>query len=461
MKRLIFKLSLFSLFTFSTFTAFGAFIKKDEKLKADVDFFKVVKDVVSENYVEEVNSEDFIYSSLDGGISGLDPHSGYIAPKDYNKFKESLNGEFSGLGVQITTEAGFIKVISPIDDTPAFKAGIKAGDFITHIDGENTYQMLLEEASSKMRGKEGTKIKLTIVRTGTSKPIELEIKREKIKNKSVTVKVFNEIAIIRIASFTPTTATELKNELTKVEKIKGIVLDLRNNPGGVLEQSIIASNFFLNQDQRIVSVKSRKKAGDKQEAEKTIVKMGCSKGSEEECINITAEQKENETIFYSNGEFLVSQNIPIITIINKGSASASEILAGALKENKRAITIGEISFGKGVVQTILPIMNGEMGALKLTTSRYYSPKGNAIQTAGITPDVIVISGVIEASENKLQSLFPEREKDLKNHTAGEKLEDVAKQSEKYAKSKEQLQNYYKDLQLLTAINIIEGINSTK
>jgi carboxyl-terminal processing protease len=453
MKHLIFKSIIAFLITFNLFAG------EKELPKADVDFFREVKNLISEGYVEPVDEETFVYNALNGGLSEMDPHSGYISPKDYLKFKESLNGEFSGIGIQIISENGFIKVISPIDDTPAFKVGIKSGDFITHINGENVYQITTEEASSRMRGKEGTKVKLIILRPGSPEPIELTIKREKIQNKSVSIKKIEDIAIIRISNFTPSTSAELKNILEKEKNIKGLILDLRNNPGGVLDQSIIISNFFLEKDAKIVSVKGRKKEFFKVSAVngKSQISLGCLK-EKEGCTNIGIEQSDEETIFIATANTLISKKIPIITVINKASASASEIVASALQDNKRAITIGEISFGKGVVQTILPIFEGKKGALKLTTSRYYSPNGKAIQTAGITPDIIVFNGKIETRETKLQTLFSQREGDLKNHPVGEKLDEIAKQSEKYEQSKESLKLYHEDLQLLTAINIIKALN---
>jgi carboxyl-terminal processing protease len=447
MKHLIFSI-LFSIITIPSFAS---------TLKAqtiDVNFYNEIKNGVKQVYVDEINEEDFIYNSLNGGLTGLDPHSGYLKPDEYEKFKESVSGEFSGIGVQIIPEGGFIKVIAPIDDTPAFNAGIKAGDFITHINGENTYQISVEEASSKMRGKEGTKLKLVILRAGVSEPIELELKREKIKNKSVSVKSFNDILIVRISSFITTTADELKAELAKYNDPKGIILDLRNNPGGVLEQAIIISNFFLPKDTTIVSVKTKNSAPN----ELKTIKLNCQKGAKN-CEEVLFQQKENESFFYSTANTLIDAKIPLIVLINSGSASASEIVAGALKDNKRAKIIGEVSFGKGVVQSIFPINEGKNGAMKITISRYYSPSGASIQTAGITPDITILNGRVEIKESKLQSLFSQRESDLKNHTTGERLEEIARQSEKYSKSKEGIKAYYEDFQLLTAINIMQAISN--
>jgi carboxyl-terminal processing protease len=467
MQHLIFKFFfIFSVF-FSTSFSNLAFSKNKEAStlpeKADISFYHAIKSIALEGYVDEVKEEDFIYNSLNGGLQGMDPHSAYISPKDYKKFRETIQGEFSGVGIQITSENGFIKVIAPIDDTPAAKAGIKTGDYITHINGENTYQISTEEAAAKMRGKDGTKVKLVILRPMTETPVELELTRAKIKSKSVSISSPKDnILVIRISNFLQSTGVELKEELKKIkDDKKGIIIDLRNNPGGVLEQSIIISNFFLENNKTIVSVKGRKREFYKpSEANgKGKIIMGCVKENQPNCVTIGLEQKQEETIFFSNGESLIPSSVPIVILINKGSASASEILAGALKDNNRAVLVGEISFGKGVVQSIIPIKNGEMGALKLTTSRYYTPNGTSIQAVGITPDIIAMEASITPKENKLQSLFSVREQDLKNHTvSAQKLDEVAQKSQKYKKEEEAYKKLSSDFQILTAINIIEALN---
>jgi carboxyl-terminal processing protease len=314
--------------------------------------------------------------------------------------------------------------------------------------------MAIEEASSKMRGKEGTRVKITIIREGLKEPINLDLKREKIKNKSVSVKDFDGIAIVRLSSFIQTTASEMKEEILKRKpNIKGIIIDLRNNPGGVLEQAIAIPNFFLKDGLKIVSVKSKIKLP----SEDKKIAIACV-NEKKSCEEAVLKQTETEGTYYSTANTLIGEEIPVVVIINGGSASASEIVAGALKDNKRGVIIGELSFGKGVVQSILPINNGENGALKITVSRYYSPSGASIQTAGITPNITVLNAKAEVKENKFQGLFSQREGDLKNHTVGEKLEEIARQSEKYAKSKEDIKTYYEDLQMLTAISIIKAFN---
>lgn len=440
--------------------AFGANNQQDANVKVDSAFYHDIKSVISEGFIDEVDNEKFIYDSLNGGLQGIDPHSSYIKPKDYIKFKESVNGEFSGIGVQITNEHGFVKVISPIDGTPAFKAGIKSGDYITHINGENIYQFSTDEASMKIKGKEGTKVKVTVLRIGEENPLEFNIVREKIKAKSVTVKYENNIAIVRVSSFMQTTANELKKELTNLKDLKGIIIDLRNNPGGILDQAILISNLFLEKDQKIVSVKGRRKEFYRAFKENGNFKMPMC-FAEKSCININVEQKDGETTFKASGEGAVFKNIPIVTLINKASASASEIVSGALKDNRRSIIVGEVSFGKGVVQSVLPIKGGEKGALKLTTSRYYSPSGESIQAAGIIPNIIAPQGKIVAEENKLQNLFFEREGDLKNHAVGEQLEEIAKKSKKYEAQKNFSKSHQNDYQMMTAINVLTALMLTK
>jgi carboxyl-terminal processing protease len=454
MKHLIFNLIFCGFFAVSLAQTTQNQIKPQGKQKADITLYHQIKEASSQLYVDDFNEEEFVYNSLNGGLNGMDPHSNYLKPQDYNKFKDSMTGEFGGLGIQIVSDSGFVKVVAPIDDTPAFKAGVKAGDYITHINDENTYQMSIEEASSKMRGKEGTRVKITIIREGLKEPIHLDLKREKIKNKSVSVKDFDGIAIVRLSSFIQTTASEMKEEILKRKpNIKGIIIDLRNNPGGVLEQAIAIPNFFLKDGLKIVSVKSKIKLP----SEDKKIAIACV-NEKKTCEEAVLKQTETEGTYYSTASTIVGEEIPIVVIINGGSASASEIVAGALKDNKRGVIIGELSFGKGVVQSILPINNGENGALKITVSRYYSPSGASIQTAGITPNITVLNAKAEVRESKFQGLFSQREGDLKNHTVGEKLEEIARQSEKYAKSKEDIKAYYEDLQMLTAISIIKAFN---
>lgn len=464
MKHLIFKAAIIlTIFYQASVNAKDNTSSKSPEIKTDVEFYRVMKDVISEGFIEPIPEDDFIYDSLNGGLQGIDPHSSYINPKDYAKFRESVTGEFNGIGVQIIAENGFIRVIAPLDDSPASKAGIKPGDYITHIDGSNIYQLSIEEVSVKLKGKRKSRVKLVILRASAENPIELELIRDNIKSKSVTSKVDDNVGIIRISSFTTTTADELKKELEALKAVDGIIIDLRNNPGGILDQSIIAANFFLEKDLKIVSVKGKKAEFYKVLKENIIANdvPFCQKNDQKNCHLLKIQQEEGETIFISTSETLVPSEMPLVVLINKGSASASEILAGSLKDNKRAVIVGDISFGKGVVQSVLPILEGKKGALKLTTSKYYTPSGASIQTAGITPHVMVEDAKADLKENKFQNLFTKRESDLKNHAIGEKLEEIAKENEKYNKQKDTSKAYYSDLQLLTAVNIIKSLHSLK
>lgn len=418
---------------------------------SDLKFYNTVKKLASEIHVDDVNSEEFIYNSLNGGLSGLDPHSEYIKPQDYLALKERIDGEFSGVGIQIAQQNQFIKVIAPIEETPAFKAGIKAGDYITHIEKESTYKMSLDTASSKMRGKIGSKVKLVVVREGKSEPIEFVIKRDKIKSKSVKEKKFADLLILRIYNFTTSTGKEVKNSLIK-NKYKGIVIDLRGNPGGALNQAIAISNFFLNEGKEIVSIKSKRENKEMSQ----FTDLYCT-NKNKNCERVLFVQNKFLSKFIATKGVVVKEDIPIVVLINGSSASASEILAGALKDNKRAIVIGESSFGKGVVQTIFPIEKGKKGAIKITTSQYYRPNGKAVQTLGIEPDIAIPHGKIEIRTSKFKDLFFQKEKDLKNHTALKQLQKTAKSSKGYSNSEQKISEYSADLQMFSAINIIQAL----
>lgn len=427
--------------------------KKQPEVIVNADFYRDIKSIIAASYVEEVNEEEFIYNSLNGGLQGMDPHSSYFSPQEYAKFKESINGEFAGIGVQIISENGFIKIISPIDDSPAFKAGIKAEDYITHVDGENMYKLSVEEASSKIKGKAGTKVKLVLVRQNAKEPIEMTLTRENIKNKSVSSKLVEDILIVRISSFIYTTSSEFKEEIEK-HKFKGLILDIRNNPGGILDEAVAISDFLLNSEEEIVTIKTKIESDKKENVTKKEINISCQK-NDKNCKKIFITKTPNETTFIATKNALLEENIPIIVIINKASASASEIVAAALQENKRAFLIGDRSFGKGVVQNIIPILNGEKGAIKITTARYYSPKRNPIQAIGVTPDLIIPNGKFEIVENKWSDLFFTREEDLKNHTASEALKEEAKKSEKYVKESI-INEYSNDFQMLNAIMILKS-----
>lgn len=346
-------------------------------------FFSVIE-LVKKSYVKEKTDKELVELALNGMLSGLDPHSSFINEKEFEDLKNSTKGEFGGIGVEIMVESPGLRVISPIDDTPAFKAGVKPTDMIYAINDELIANMSPNEAINKMRGPKNTKVKISIFREGTSEPIELSLVRDIIKANPVKFHLYGDYAYIRIASFTMQTAESTKKAIEELNKqagknkIKGYVLDLRNNPGGILEQSVYVADMFLEKG-KIVSTKGRE----------------------------TTEQMS----FSATPDDLI-KNIPMVVLINNGSASASEIVAGALQDNKRAIVIGTKSFGKGSVQSVLTLPG--YGALKLTTSFYYTPSGKSIQAEGIIPDIIVEPAKVELLNNKDKKLQIS-EANLKNH----------------------------------------------
>jgi len=321
---------------------------------------------VRADYVDPVTDEKLIESALDGMLSALDPHSGYLTKKNFEDMQTQTKGEFGGLGIEITMENNIVKVISPIDDTPAARAGLQPNDFITHINGKPVTDYTLNEAVEKMRGKPGTKVTLTIRRGSlTERAFDVTLTRAVIKVKSVKWEPKDDIAYIRISSFNEQTQPDLDKALAEIEKkigdrLIGFVLDLRNNPGGLLDEAVSVSNTFLGDGKEIVSTKSR-------------------------------QQSDNQVIFSSGPDR--AKGKPMAVLINSGSASASEIVAGALQDHNRAIIVGVKSFGKGSVQTIIPVSSG--AAMRITTARYYTPSGRSIQALGIEPDIEVQQAKLE------------------------------------------------------------------
>ncbi len=323
-------------------------------------YLKLFGDVferVRADYVEKVPDKDLIEAAIRGMLSSLDPHSTYLDSKSFQDTMSQTKGEFGGLGIEVTTENGWIKVVSPIDDTPAFRAGIQPGDFITHLDGEATQGLTLPEAVDKMRGKVKTDIRLTI-RRGAQPPFDVKLTRDVIRIQSVRATVEGQFGVVRISSFTEQTVAGLEAAISKVrgelgKNFKGVVLDLRNNPGGLLDQAIGVSDAFLAKG-AIVSTRGRRN---------------------DDAMIVNARPGD------------IINGLPIVVIINDGSASASEIVAGALQDHRRAVLVGTRSFGKASVQTISPIPGH--GALKMTTARYYTPSGRSIQQYGIDPDLVV------------------------------------------------------------------------
>jgi carboxyl-terminal processing protease len=342
-----------------------AYAEKDETLQL-LDLFGEVFERVRADYVEPVKDSDLIEAAINGMLTSLDPHSGYMNEKAFKEMQVQTKGEFGGLGIEVTMDNGLVKVVSPIDDTPAAKAGIQPGDYISYIDDEAVMGLTLAEAVEKMRGKVDSKVKLTILREGQTEPLEITLQRAEIKIKSAKAHAEgNDIAYIRITSFTEQTTDLMRDEFKHIKKdlpnLRGVVLDLRNNPGGLLDQAVSVSDAFLK-DGEIVS---------------------------------TRERDPSKTKRYSAhpGDELVDESIPMVVLINGGSASASEIVSGALQDHKRAIIMGTKSFGKGSVQTVIPLTGH--GAIRLTTARYYTPSGRSIQAKGITPDIIVEAAKIE------------------------------------------------------------------
>jgi len=347
----------------------GAAWSAETKKKNDVDTYRLLNlfgDVferVRSDYVEQPTDEEMIEAAITGMLAALDPHSAYLNAKNFREMQVNTKGEFGGLGIQVTMENGFVKVISPIDDTPAFRAGVKPADIITHLDGESVQGLTLNQAVERMRGKIGSDIKLTIVREG-SKPFDVTMTRAVIKITSVRSKAEDNVAYIRITSFNEQTEKGLKTQMAELHKklgkeIQGLVLDLRNNPGGLLDQAVAVADAFLDKGE-IVSTRSRK-AEDTQ-------RFNARPGD-------------------------IASGLPMVVLINGGSASASEIVAGALQDHKRAVILGTKSFGKGSVQTIMPLPGH--GAMRLTTARYYTPSGHSIQAKGIEPDIVVQQARIE------------------------------------------------------------------
>ncbi len=370
-------------------------------------------------YVEEQTDKQLIESALNGMLTSLDPHSSYLNEEDFKYMNEQTSGKFGGLGIEITMENGLVKVISPIDDTPAAKAGIKAGDFITDIDGQTVIGLTLNEVVSKLRGKPGTKVKITVRRVN-EEPFDVTLKRDEIKVTSVKSDIKNDdILYVRISAFNEDVDTDTKKAVENAkkqlkDKFAGIVIDMRNNPGGLLDQAVKVSDLFLEQGE-IVSTRSR---------------------------------NEEDTVKFSATPGDIAEGLPIVVMINEGSASASEITAGALQDHHRAIILGQKSFGKGSVQTVLPLRN--KGAMRITTARYYTPSGRSIQATGIEPDIEVKPAKVEEIQSHGLNLS---EADLKGALKNEQTKDT-KKDEKAEQDKEK---DAKDYQLVRALDLVKAL----
>ncbi len=320
-------------------------------LKLFTDVLKIVK----ENYVEEPRIKDLIYGALNGMVTSLDPFSAFFPPEKYKEFMEETEGEFGGVGIEISMEKGRPIVVAPIEGTPAYKAGLRAGDVIIAVDGEDTFGKTLLEIVKKIRGKPGTKVTLTIMRKGADKPVKVEITRAVIRIESVKYTKYEDLGYVKIIQFQHYTARDLRKALKDLiaQEVKGLIIDLRNNPGGLLSEAVKVSDLFLPEGKLIVYTKGRR----------------------------------DEEKYYAKEEPIVPSYIPVVVLINKGSASASEIVTGALQDHGRATIVGEKSFGKASVQNIIPLEDNS--ALKLTVAYYYTPSGKLIHKEGITPDVKV------------------------------------------------------------------------
>ena len=389
--------------------------------------FNEVLDMVEKNYVEPVSADKLLQGAINGMIKSLDPHSSFMTAEMYKELEVETRGSFGGVGIEITLVKDVLTVVSPIEDTPAYKAGVKAGDQIIKINGDSTKDITIMEAVKKLRGAKGTKVTITIMREGLAKPLDIELTRNIIVVKSIKSKIYNgNIGYIRIASFQEHTGDDLLKTLkeikAKTKSLAGIVIDLRNNPGGLLNQSIEVSDAFLKKG-IIVSTRGRSK------------------------------NMESKATAQDSGD---EPTCPIVIIVNEGTASAAEIVSGALQDNKRAVVLGTQTFGKGSVQTVIPLEGGS--ALKLTTARYYTPNGRSIQAEGITPDIVVKQ--IAKTEEKNGEKEPAedhsfREKDLKGHikSPNEKPEKTTKNEEE-KKTEDNLDN---DNQLKSAIDILKGL----
>jgi carboxyl-terminal processing protease len=387
--------------------------------------FTEIFDRIRSSYVEPVDDKTLLQYAIDGMLSNLDPHSDYLLPEDFSELQEHTTGKFGGLGIEVGIEDGLIKVVSPIDDTPAEKAGIKAGDLIISLDGEPVREMSLTNAIDKMRGEPGTDIELSIRRAGEKELLEFVLTRAEIKVASVRGESLGDgIGYLRITQFQDKSGPELIKAITKLqqraidekEKLNGLVLDLRNNPGGVLDAAVEVSDAFLNSG-----------------------------------LIVYTEGRISESDFrYSATETTIAEDIPLIVLINGGSASASEIVAGALQDHKRALIVGTQSFGKGSVQSVLPI--GGNKAIKLTTARYFTPKGRSIQAQGIQPDVYVEQSEVTTFE---QSYY--KESDLPGHLSNGNGKDE-KDAESEAKEGHQVSDdlLSKDFQLYQAYTLLKG-----
>ena len=407
---------------------------KQDNVYEQLDLFGDIFERIRSQYVEDVDASELIEAAIDGMLTSLDPHSSYLSPDDAIAMRVQTRGEFGGLGIEVTQEEGFVKVVSPMDGTPADEAGMLAGDFITHVDGESLLGLTLDDAVGKMRGPVGAEIIITVVREGEGEPFDVSIIRDTIELQAVRARTQGDTVYLRITTFNDKTTPNLKEKLAEevaalggIDNVNGFVIDLRNNPGGLLTQSIRVSDAFLEEGE-IVSTRGRNPA-------------------------------EGDRFNATPGD--LARGKPIVVLINGGSASASEIVAGALQDHRRAIVIGTKSFGKGSVQTIMPLRGD--GAMRLTTARYYTPSGRSIQALGVSPDIIVEQPrrKPDAEEQDEPARNSRSEADLRGSLNNDSLsEDEIRQIEadrEKAEASAELRE--DDYQLAYAIDILKGLSA--
>ncbi|MCK0170844.1 S41 family peptidase [Aliiroseovarius sp. S1123] len=418
----------------------GPLVAQDASENATVyeqlDLFGDIFERIRAQYVEEVEPGDLIEAAIDGMLSSLDPHSSYLSPKDAEDMRVQTRGSFGGLGIEVTQEEGFVRVVSPMDGTPADDAGMATGDYITHVDGESLLGLTLDEAVNKLRGPVGSEIIITVVREGVDEPFDVSIIRDTIKLTAATARTVGNTVVLRVTTFNDQTYPNMADGLARevealggFENVDGVVLDLRNNPGGLLTQAIAVSDAFLNSGE-IVSTRGRN-------------------------------PEESERVNAQNGD--LAEGKPIVVLINGGSASASEIVAGALQDHRRAIVVGTKSFGKGSVQTVMPVASE--GAMRLTTARYYTPSGRSIQALGVSPDIVVEQPPRQPEsedgdeDNGRQRSEADLRGSLNNDSLSDderrKIEEEREAAEEAAKLRDD------DFQLSYAVDLIKGLATIK
>ncbi|GGM10252.1 S41 family peptidase [Pseudooceanicola nanhaiensis] len=403
-----------------------------------LDLFGDIFERIRAQYVEEVDEGKLVEAAIDGMLTSLDPHSSYLSPDDAANMRVQTRGEFGGLGIEVTQEDGFVKVVSPMDGTPAAEAGVEAGDFITHVDGESLLGLTLDDAVEMMRGPVGSEIVITVVREGQADPFDISIIRDTIKLTAARARTEGKTVVLRVTTFNDQTYPNLEEGLKKeieaaggIDNVNGVVLDLRNNPGGLLTQAIKVSDAFLDKGE-IVSTRGRN-------------------------------PEDGERYNATEGDLIDGK--PMVVLINGGSASASEIVSGALQDHRRAVVVGTKSFGKGSVQTVMPLRGD--GAMRLTTARYYTPSGRSIQSLGISPDIVVAQPTAKPEEEEEDEGSIARrnrsEADLRGALSNDSLsedeirqiEDEQEQAEQAAKLRDE------DYQLAYAIDILKGYTALK